>query len=474
MIQRYWSGLGGTAVVAVLLTGAETALLHVLLAEIAGSFGASPLGWASLWALGLLAFFLPRALHGLPSRLYTFLVGTTIALTVLLGVYVTSYPNQPLWSADWLVDALTPAAFRPSSALSNPFLVALTLLGIWWRQMVRETPGSDAAQATFEWGAVPVAGLLIAGLAIWGTGPQLQIVIWRIAAFFILTLFVLAYTRWIETPQRASGGRSALSAWLGASTLPVGVAVLLTLGLSALLFGTVAPLIDLATRAVLSVVVLITLGVARVLTFLGWVLAWLLDQAIRLLRSIFPGLGVRPREVTLEPDQADRIRREVSEGLVSLPDWLVWAVVLLAGLLAVYALTRLRPRRESMAGVPVSRESVWERPDIGAGLRGLLGRLRRRGDDPLRALMHDPAWRHTAEVRRVYRDVQETYAREGRGREPSQTAWEHAASQPSPALAELASIYQEVRYSTRPAPPELARRARELRAQVRGELRTRE
>ncbi|MDP9352538.1 MAG: DUF4129 domain-containing protein, partial [Chloroflexota bacterium] len=65
--------------------------------------------------------------------------------------------------------------------------------------------------------------------------------------------------------------------------------------------------------------------------------------------------------------------------------------------------------------------------------------------------------------------VQQLYARRGQGRSPAQTAREHANAQASEALGELADVYQQARYSTRPAPAELARRAKELREAVRKE-----
>jgi hypothetical protein len=467
VLRRYWQGVGSTALVAVLLAGAETALASAALAEVVGSFDAAPLDWAWLWAVALLAFFLPRALHGLPSGLYSVLVAAAAAGSVLLAVHARSYPDAPLWDPAWLADAVAPIAFRPTVAVRDPLLVALVVLAVWWRQMARETPGSEAAETIFRFGPAPVAAVLLGALAVWGSGEELRAVTWRVAAFFLLTLLALACTRWIETPQREPSGWASLPAWLGATALPLGLAALLTVGLSALLFGTVGPVVAFLSRAVLSGILLVVSVMVAVVAWLVWALAQVLELVLR----IFPGLGRFVPRRPYQPPPGEAARREVSERLFAAPDWLLWVAVLLVGALALYALTRLRPRREGLAGPAVSRESAWERPDVRGGLRKLLNRARPRAEDPLRALLRDPTWKHTAEVRRAYREVQRMYARRGRARAASQTAREYAGSHPSAALDELTALYQEARYSTRPAPPELAQRARELGARASAELR---
>ncbi|MEJ7653744.1 MAG: hypothetical protein WKH64_10625 [Chloroflexia bacterium] len=62
MTGAYWSGMTPTLLVAALLTGAETALLYLLTAELVGSLELAPLPWPALWLVGMFAFVLPRAL----------------------------------------------------------------------------------------------------------------------------------------------------------------------------------------------------------------------------------------------------------------------------------------------------------------------------------------------------------------------------------------------------------------------------
>lgn len=466
LTRRLRRPFGDNSLVAVLLTGAETALLHLLVAEIAGSWGKAPLGWAALWAVGLLAYFLPRALEGLPSRAYALLLASVITATSLLAAYAAGYRGRAFWDPSWAVDAARALMFIDNAATRSIPLLAAALGALWWRQTHRETPGSEAAGAVFRLGPVPVAFLMLGALAAWGVGRELETATLRVAAFFLLALLALACTRWLETPQRGPGGRSTLPSWLGASTLPLLAAMLLTAGLSALLLGTAGPLLDLAATALVSVAVLLVVAVSTVLV---WV-AWALSRLLLLVLSIFnvhPQFGRLPG-TPAEAEGEDRVERVT--GTIQASEWLLWVLLALAVLLVLYALTRYRPRREDMSGEAATRESIWERPHLGRGLRNLLRRMRPRDDDPLRALLRDPRWRHTAEVRRAYRDVQRLYARAGKGRDRSQTAREHASAQGAERLDELAAVYQRARYSTRPAPPEEAERARRLRAASRAEL----
>lgn len=467
MIRRYWDDLGNTLVMVLLLTGAETGLLYLLSAEMAGSFARAPLGWAGLWALGMTAFFVPRALNGLRPLAYTLLLATAITFTLILVVYLSSYTHRAPWDAGWILDALNAAILRPSTALRSVPLLIVTVIIVWWRQIYRETPGSEAAEFLFRLSPVAVLVLVIGGIAAWGPGgAEIGTLAWRIAASFLLTLLALAYGRWMETPKRGPGARSTLFGWLGSAMLPILLAAGLTIGLSALLFGTVSPVLSFLVNAVLGIVLLLFVAASTVLTWLAWALA----QLVRALLETFNLPSFRLRERPASVEDTEETRRELAERALQLPEWATWTAVLLVALLVLWALTRYGPRRDTVSGPAVVRESVWEPPEVGKSLRGLLGMFRYRSGDPLKDLLHDPTWRHTAEVRRAYRDVQHLYARHGRGRPPAQTAREHANTQPSEALGELASVYQQARYSTKPAPPELARRARELRETASKEL----
>lgn len=470
MMERYWRGAGNTVVVALLLTGAETSLLYLLTAELTGAFSRAPLPWPYLWAAGLVAFLLPRALHGAPSWLYVPSIVFAVAASTALCAYLSGYSDQRFWSPGWLQDAAGSLAAQPNHALHSVPLLALTLLALWWRQLSRETPGSDAAGTLFRLGPIPVAALALTGLLGWGTGgPEAGLLTQYIAAFFVLCLLALAYTRWMETPERGAGRLASLAVWMSSSLLPVLIALGVTTVVTALVFGTVAPALTAAGRAGLTVIVWVLVAVTAALGVIVFVIIWGLRW---LYHALFGGVAApyRPPQAA----EADRRLREALANGLHLPPAVFWTLLLVAALLALYLLTRYRPRRESLAGTPVTRESVWVRPDLRAGLGSLYRRIQKRlpthEQDPLQAMLADPEWRHTAEVRRAYRDVEGLYGRAGRRRLPHQTVREHSQTEPSDALSELASMYETARYSARPARAEEARRAISLQTAVRQEL----
>lgn len=462
----YRSWLRGTAPTVALLTGAETALLYLLTAELAGGFESAPLGWGWLWALGMVAFFAPRALReSLPDRVHAAAMAGMIAATVLVAAWVADASGRAPWDLSWLADAA-----RSLLAFDDRMiLLLLAVLLVWWRQTQRLTPDSSAAEFLFGVGPFAVSALVMYGLAIWGIdGERIRDAALHVAAFFLLSLLALAYTQWLETPQRDAGG-PALASWLGTSTLPIVGALVLTAVVSALIFGSGGPVMAAIQRVFATIAFVALAAVSAVLTFVAGIVAWI-------FAGLTSGSNRGPNNTRL-PDLArnptDPEQREILPRLVELPEWAGSLLGLLLVLLAVWALTRLRPGRDDAREAGVAKESVWKRPDLGEKLRALLRRRPARADDPLRALAADPAWRHTVEVRRVYRDVQHLYEREGQGRSPAQTPSEHATAHPSGPLAELAALYNQARYSTRPAPAELADRARALRRAVRDGLRGR-
>ena len=462
-----WRGFGNTAAVVILLTGAETSLLHLLTALLAGSPQMAPLGWIWLWLLGLVAFLLPRALSGTHPTVYVLTIATAILVTCALAAHATSFssvsPLDPTWiRAAW--QALVPDG---GAALGGTSLAIVAVLVLWWRQIGRETPGTDAAGAVFRWGPLLVAVLTLAGLAQWqGMVGGVSLLTTRIAMFFLLTLLALGYTQWIETPLRAGSGRlGSVVGWLTTSALPLLLAAVVAVALSALLFGTVAPMARVLADVVAAIVFLGIVAVTTALRALTLPLAWI----IAALLSLLPDMPFR-RPPPPNPDQnADALRDAIQRRILDVPDWVVWSVSLGALLLVLYVLTRYRPRRESLAGVPVARESVWEPPDLRRGLRDLLRRPVRE-HDPLDEMLRDPTWQYTAQVRRAYRDAAALLEEHGRGREAAQTAQEHAHSQRLSAYRELTAVYARARYSTVPAPPDLARRAMDLRNVLVAEL----
>ena len=467
-MSRYWRGVGHTAVVVLLLTGAEASLLHLLTALLAGSPETAPLGWLWLWTLGLLAFFLPRAISGASPPVYVSGVGLAVLVTCVLATHASAYSHVPFSDTSWMRDAWRALVYDRNTPLRGFPLAIVVVLGLWWRQLARETPGTDAAGALFRWGPLMVAMLTVGEVTqghISGTGVSLLTV--RIATYFVLTLLALGYTQWIETPLRAGSGRLGLLAgWLATSALPLLVAAVVAVALSALLFGTIAPVARFLAELVATIVFLGLVAIGTLLTALAWPLAWLIAAIL----SFLPDIPFRRPQRPNPEQNADAWRDALRQRVLEMPDWIVWSVVFGALLFVLYVLTRYRPRRENLAGMPVARESVWERPDLRRGLRDLLQRLPTREHDPLDDLLRDPTWQHTAQVRRAYRDAAAHMEQRGQGREAAQTAQEHAQVQGSTAYRELAAVYAQARYSTLPASPTLAHQAMGLHDTVIADL----
>ncbi len=470
MKAGYWRGIGGTAVTITLLTGSETSLLYCLMALLAGGFSQAPLAWGWLWLLGLVAFFLPRVMSDLSQRPYAAAVAASACLSTLVAVHHAGYPMEPFWSTGWVEDAVRSASGLSSRSSVSILLVILAGIAVWWRQVARETPGSDAVGTTFRLGPVPVTALMVLGVASWGTdGPDIARLAWQVAYFFGLCLLALAHVRWSETPRRDSRAISSLARWLSTSMGPLLLSLAAAFVISSLLFGRIAPVLTVLLRGAGTLVSWILLAFAWALGLLAWLVAnllWLIYQALRLNEA-----GNRPESA---PDQTERIL-EVLRSQQGTPRPYFWVLLLLVVAVSLWAIARYRPRRESTAGSPISRESVWERPDLTAGLSAVLSRLQRSlpafNPDPLRVLLADPVWRHTGEVRKAYRDTARLYDHAGIGRPSAHTAKEHAEANASAALRELTALYEQARYSTRPVSADAAQRADALRHAIAQELR---
>lgn len=468
MSRQYWRGWASTATTATLLTGAETALLYLLSAELGGAPGRAPISWPALWALGLLAFFLPRALSGAPSTLYFGVLAPALVGTVLLVVHSAAYPSQPLFDTGWLSDAIYAVAFRPAEAERSVPLAVAMVLAVWWRQAVRETPGSDAVGAALQLGPVPVLLLALIGAGRWGgSGSEMMLVVAYLAAFFLLTLLAAAYTRWAENPAREGNAR-ALAAWLAAAVLPVVAVTVAAAAVASMLFRSAGSALGFLLDWVLFAVGWVLAAVSTVLATVVWAVLYLI---VAVVRSLGIGHPAPPqRRATEDPLRQLEALRQNSP---SEPAPFFWALLVLLLLVLIYILARYRPRRETLSGSGLVRESVWERPDLSLLARGLRDRLRSlaRGEhDPLRELLADPEWRYSAQVRAAYRDAQRSYSALGAARLACETPAEHAGRVGSGSMVQLVSLYEGARYSGRPARPEAAAEARALLRAVRTEL----
>lgn len=466
-LRRWWPNLGEAAVVVALLTAAETALLHAATGIIAGSIADAPLDWGTLWLLGLLAYAVPHALSVVPGPARAGLLTLAIVATALASLYLAAYPHRAPLDPRWMGDAAFSLVFGGYDARRSVGLTVAAVGILWWRQLAREAHGVGAAEWVFRWGPLPVGLVLAGALGRWGArSPEIGAVASRVVAFFVFVLLALAYARWIEAPASGEGARSALPRWILAIMAPLLLAEVVAAVVSLALFGRIDPAQGILLGLLGNLILFVLWGFSAVVTGIAAavsaVFRWLLSLTGARLE---PGAPAPPRASGMRP-RAGRVNEEFFQ---TFPNVVLVLTALGLCIIGIWALARYRARREGTGGAAVTREPIAERPDLAAGLRRLLRGFRRAGEDPLHALGRDPRWRHTAEVRRAYRDAQGVYARAGRARTPSQTAGEHAGAQGSPPLTELTALYDDARYSTVPAPEPRARRARELEERIEAE-----
>ncbi len=465
--RAYWQGLSTVATTVALVTAAEMALLYVFTAELSQTFHRAPMPWPGLWILGLIAFFLPRLLHGIPGRLYAVLLGAGILVVSILAIHAVAYADWPVLSLGWLVDLPKAIGGHGQLATRSVPLLTATLFVVWWRQMARETPGSELAEWLFKASPIPLSLLALLGVLLWGEQPdEIGQLVLYFAVYLIFALLALAFTRWAETPSRGTGRGTALATWISYSTAPLLMALAAGAGLGALAFGRLAQLLQLLGGIFSAVVTAIVYALGAIV----FAILWVIFTIAKFVGGLF-GMHAGKFRPPKPPPSPVHTQHQVVQPW-HLPPWLIWALIILAGLIVLYLLTRFRPRRDHVAGGAVVRESVFDVPDVGAGLAALVGRLgrrMRREQDPLRAMLADPVWRYTAEVRLAYRDVQRLLQRRGAGRAPFETPSEYASEHPSETLHDLTAIYEHARYSTRPADRSEAERARALREAVRSQ-----
>lgn len=470
MRRGYWTGWHTTAVIAALLTGAETLLLYLLSAELAGGTDRTPLSWPALWTLGLAAFFLPRSLSGARTVLYLGALGAVLVASTALAVHSAAYPHHPLLSSGWVRDAARALEFRATDAQrSVPLTVALAA-AVWWRQTARETPGSDAAGAVFRAAPIPVLLLALIAAVRWGgSSPETALAVEYLAAFFLLSLTALALARWVENPAAGASARSLL-AWMTASVVPIVAAVAGAAVLSALLFRT-------AGRTAASILEAALLGIGWVLVAVSTALATVVWAVMYLIVTVVRWLGIAHPAAPRRQATEETLRRlaELPRNNPRDPTALFWVLLTLLLLVLIYVFARYRPRRETLAGRGLVRESVWERPSLTGLTRSLQQRLTRlvaSRRDPLRQLLADPLWRYTAQVRMAYREALRRYTDGGAARHAGETPREHARRVGSESLLQLTLLYEQARYSGTPCTEDAASEAHTLLAAIRLELET--
>lgn len=287
----------------------------------------------------------------------------------------------------------------------------------------------------------------------------------HVALYCAAALLGLALSRHRALLRRGDAGEPPAT-----DLLPAAGAVAALFGATTLLvaWGAGAPFAELSRRLATG---LGWLGgalfglLAPLLRLLGPVI----EAAVALLRRLLSGVpppAAQEATVWHEGDLAELSRGELPAHLVRTIEWLLLAA---AVALAVWVLLRALRRRGRPAvgadGVPEERESLfaWQR----AGQAWRPSKARRRRADPL------PAGT-AGEARRLFRRLQRLGARScGRPRRAAETpsAYGKALSDgplPGPAAAEVARLYDAVRYGGhRPDAAEVAAARAQLAAAAR-------
>ncbi len=434
-----------SALVAMLLLGAEASLTYLAVSVLARSPLGGPLPWLWLWGTGCAALLLSVILRRLrdPWARWALLALSGVVAS-LVSVRALSYPDAAPLDFTWLVDAARVAAGVGGHARARPQLVAGAVFGFWLWEGARRPPDAGAVRETLMVGPVLVAAITAAALLV--IPDSASLLVRYFALFFALCLVG------VSVAERGGQGtvRRALSGLLPIA-LPlaaVGIVVLaFSGGLGSVASAVGGSLLDVANAVIAAISALLSI------LFHGNPPAATPGRLQRMPCPYQdPGMCVHRPGGGLSIEPATLAMAGLAVALV-LAAWYVLGHVRLGG-----------------SDEGEERESVWSARGAGRGLTSVvrsIGRRRIGREDPLRGMLSDPVWRYSAEVRLAYREVEREFGRSGRGRLPPETASEHARRLGGGALGELVSVYNRARYGTRPVARELAARARELAKELR-------
>jgi hypothetical protein len=371
--------------------------------------------------------------------------------SILFILWSALYNTVPFWDLGWLGSFIGAVL-----ALQYPLWpgLALMLFGgyLWNRAMNADSARPPNVAARFEFGLIVLVGFGVARLFDAGAelvGPVNRAIFW----FFLVGMLALALRR---AQMEGTRSRPVFSTrWLLLSLAVVG-GLLLIGALLATAFSR-----DLG--AVLFQPVLVALGLVgwvlwTVFTWLVEILFWLLTPLIDLVRSITGNMTpqTNPGGIPGWLRQLQETRTTTPTSLDALLPVIGGAVLILAVFLLWLFWMPGRRRRATLG--EEERESVWEwqmLPDLLAGLRG--GRQAAPPPDALAALARDPRYRHTVQVRQIYRQLLDLAETRGVPRPLPETADELLPAlervlpgDPAP-VRTITAVYDAVRYRTEPA-----------------------
>jgi hypothetical protein len=432
-------------------------LMDVLLLHLAINMFTGIHTYFALWPLVALAvgshvLVVVLESREIPSPRFELILGGAAVGAFLLVSWSQFFSQVGLGDPGWL-GAVLGAIFGFRYPI-GPLVGLIVVCGYLWHRAIN----ADATRAPnvlvrFELGLIVLVILGVLRLLDVGgemVGPVNRAIFW----FFLIGMLALALRR---AQIVGAHGHSVLGTrWFMLSMLVVGG----LLAAGALLAGVFSrDLSDALFGPVLVALAVVGIALYTVFTWIVQAVFWLLTPLFNFIWS-FQGDTPPPRFE--QPAWLQELqRRQQSSDLsgpvdILLPLSGLMVVLLVLFLIWLYWSPMRRRRREIQSEV---RESVWDWHMVPQALAGLLrGRDRPAPEgDPLAALARDARYRHTVQVRRIYRQVLDLAAARGAPRPLPQTADELLPAlervlpgDPAP-LRTITAVYDAVRYRSAPA-----------------------
>ena len=451
-----------TATLSFALIGAEAMLVALVasLIETPGAFsqgGATGVPLLAIAVVLLLAAIIPRLVEAfqLWSPDYEVAIGVGVVVTLVGLVYISAFRQYAPWDPEWLRQAGAAFIFRETTATTSVWLVTAIVVYAWARGRLRDTPALDSAYTMLRIGTIVVAvtSLLIVTSSQDGS-PERASVRGLVFGFFFFALSAISLARLQVEGLRAQGRLGPQ--WIGPLVLPVAAVLLVGLLAAALLSHTFLVTLGAILRPVFAVLNFILEILIAIISWIAYLVYLLLSVIVN---KITGGRVAEMPRLTAPPQ---RFIEQSNQQVASLPDPVRYALLALVLAFIVFILTRFlfrRPARRRQGNE--ERESVMDWGDVGSGLKGLLGnllgRLRRKGEDPFAALRGDPRWAHTLRIRTLYLRLLYRGKRAGAPRRPAETPREYAPRlatvfpQHEAEILTLTDTYRAARYRDRPA-----------------------
>ncbi len=451
-----------TATLSFALICAEAMLVSLIanLIETPGAFsqgGATGVPSLAIVALLLLAATIPRLVEAfqLWSPDYEVAIGIGVVLTLVGMVYVSAFRQYAPWDPAWFTQAGAAYIFRETTATTSIWLVTAIVVYAWARGRLRDTPALDSAYTMLRIGTIVVAvtSILIVTSTQDGSAGRAS-VRGLVIGFFFFALSGISLAR-LQVEGLRSQGRLGPQ-WIGPLVVPVAAVLLVGLLAAALLSHTFLETIGAILHPVFVVLNFILEVLIAIISWIAYIVYLLLSTIVNKIT------GGRVAELPRIATPPQRFIDQSNQQVASLPDPIRYGLLLLVLAFIVFVLTRFlfrRPARRQKGNE--ERESVMDWGDVGNGLKGLLnnllGRLRRKGDDPFAALRGDPRWQHTLRIRTLYLRLLNRGKRAGTPRKPPETPREYVPQlatlfpQREAALVTLTDAYRAARYSDQPA-----------------------